>query len=60
MKLLKGLAWGVVIELAFVGVFVAAELTQGTNYVWVLLALVALPALAFTFPEKDKRRSLHD
>ena len=56
MKLLKGLAWGLIIEAAAVGVFVAAEAVQGTRWVFPFLAMVALPVLAFSFPEKPKRR----
>lgn len=56
MKLLKGLAWGVAIEAAAVGIFVGAEAVQGTRFVLPFLAMVGLPLLAFTFPERPKRR----
>ena len=56
MKLLKGLAWGVAIEAAAVGVFVGAAVVQGTGWALPFLAMVGLPLLAVTFPEKPKRR----
>jgi hypothetical protein len=56
VKLLKGLAFGVIVEVAFVGVFVGAELVQGTRWVFPFLAMVGLPVLAITFPEKTRVR----
>ena len=55
-KLLKGIGYGLLIEVVFVSVFVGAELVQGTRWVFPFLAMVALPLLAFTFPEKTRRR----
>lgn len=55
-KLWKGICFGLLIECALIGIFVAAEMVQGTRWVFPYLAMVALPILAFTFPEKQKGR----
>lgn len=54
-KLLKGILWAIGIEVAAVAVFWAAIRVTGTGWVWPFLALVALPLLLCTFPEKKPR-----